>query len=87
MGGGGGVGYRIGSHGRSMYGRLCHQPWVEEVDDDLPLPMTRLKRIHFRHLEDRVTGKLCPWEGKQATMVGCSVLVKVVLTRVVGMQN
>jgi hypothetical protein len=46
----------------------------------LPLSMTRLKRIHFQGLKDTVIAKLVPWIGKHATMVGCLMLVKAVLT-------
>lgn len=36
----------------------------------LPLSITRLKRIHFQPLEDKVAAKLVPWLGKHATMAG-----------------
>ena len=36
----------------------------------LPLSVTRLKRIYFQPVEDRVARKLRPWEGNNATMVG-----------------
>ena len=49
----------------------------------LPLSVTRLKRVHFQPLEDRVAGKLRPWEGKNTTMAGRAVLVKSVLTSVI----
>ena len=49
----------------------------------LPLSVTRLKRIHFQSLEDRVAARLRPWVGKHVTMAGRTVLVKSVLTSVV----
>ena len=42
----------------------------------LPLSVTRLRRVHFQPLEDKVAGKLVPWAGR-------STLVKAVLTSVV----
>jgi hypothetical protein len=41
----------------------------------LPLSLTRLKRIYFQQLEDRVAGKLVPRLGRNATMA-VMVLVK-----------
>jgi mannosylglycoprotein endo-beta-mannosidase len=49
----------------------------------LPLSVTRLKRIHFQPLEDKVASKLRPWIGKHVTMAGRSTLVKAVLTSIV----
>ena len=49
----------------------------------LPLSVTRLKRIHFQQLEDRVAGKLRPWIGKHSTMARRMVLVRSVLTSMV----
>uniref|UniRef100_A0ACD6AK31 Uncharacterized protein n=1 Tax=Avena sativa TaxID=4498 RepID=A0ACD6AK31_AVESA len=49
----------------------------------LPLSVSRLKRIHFQPLEDKVAAKLVPWVGKHVTMAGRSCLVKSVLTSVV----
>ena len=49
----------------------------------LPLSVKRLKRSHFQHLEDRVSGKLVPWIGRHANMAGRLVLVKAVLTSIV----
>jgi hypothetical protein len=49
----------------------------------LPLSITRLKRIHFQPLEDKVAAKLVPWLGKHATMAGRATLVKSVLTSIV----
>jgi hypothetical protein len=48
----------------------------------LPLSVTRLKRIHFQPLEDKVAAKLLPWIGKHVTMAGRSTLVKYVLTSI-----
>ena len=45
----------------------------------LPLSVKRLKRIHFQHLEDKVAGKLPPWQGRHVATAGRAVLVKVVL--------
>jgi hypothetical protein len=49
----------------------------------LPLSVTRLKRIHFQPLEDKVARKLVPWIGKHVTMAGRTSLVKAVLTSIV----
>jgi hypothetical protein len=49
----------------------------------LPLSITRLKRIHFQPLEDKVAAKLVPWLGKHVTMAGRATLVKSVLTSIV----
>ena len=48
----------------------------------LPLSVTRLRRIHFQSLEDKVAGKLVLWEGKHVNMAGRSTLVKMVLTSI-----
>jgi hypothetical protein len=48
----------------------------------LPLSVTRLKRIHFQPLEDKVAAKLIPWIGKHTTMAGRATLVKSVLTSI-----
>jgi hypothetical protein len=37
----------------------------------------------YKPLEDKVATKLVPWIGKHVTMVGCSSLVKLVLTSIV----
>ena len=49
----------------------------------LLLTVLRLKRVHFQSLEDKVAGKLRPWDGKNTTMAGRSTLVKAVLTSVI----
>jgi hypothetical protein len=49
----------------------------------LPLSVSRLKRIHFQPLEDKVAGKLVPWIGKHVTMDGHATLVEAVLTSMV----
>lgn len=46
----------------------------------LPLSPTRLRRIDFQHLEDKVAGKLKAWSGKNLTNVSREALVKAVLT-------
>lgn len=48
----------------------------------LPLSVTRPKRIHFQHLEDKIAGKLAPWQGKHAALAGRIVLVKAVLATI-----
>jgi hypothetical protein len=48
----------------------------------LPLFVTRLKRIHFQPLEDKVAIKLIPWLGKHVNVAGCSTLVKEVLNSI-----
>jgi hypothetical protein len=48
----------------------------------LPLSVTRLKRVHFQPLEDKVAAKLVPWIGKHATMASHATLVKSVLTSI-----
>ena len=47
----------------------------------LPLTVSRLRRIHFQPLEDKVANKLIPWHGKHISMDGAK-LVKSVLTSV-----
>jgi hypothetical protein len=49
----------------------------------LPLLVTRLKRINFQTLEDRVAAKLVPWIGKHATIAVQTMLVKPVFTSIV----
>jgi hypothetical protein len=49
----------------------------------LPLSVTKLKRIHFQALEDKVASKLVPLLGKHVTMARRASLVKSVLTRIV----
>ena len=49
----------------------------------LPLSVMRLRKVHFQLLEDKVTSKLIPWEGRHVNMAGRSTLVKTVLTSVV----
>ena len=48
----------------------------------LPLSVSRLKRIHFQFLEDKVAGKLPPWVAKHVAAPGRVVLVKAVLTAI-----
>jgi hypothetical protein len=48
----------------------------------LPLSVTRLRRIHFQLLEDKVASKLVPWLGKHVTMAGRTTLVKSALTSI-----
>ena len=56
----------------------------------LPLSVTRLKRIHFQYLEEKVAGKLPPWMAMHVAAPGRIVvaaprrivLVKVVLTTI-----
>lgn len=36
----------------------------------LPLSVKCLKRIHFQHLEDKIAGKLPPWQGRHVAPVG-----------------
>jgi hypothetical protein len=48
----------------------------------LPLSVSRLKRIHFQPLEDKVAGKLVPWIGKHVIMAGRSSIIKSVLTSI-----
>ena len=48
----------------------------------LPLSVTRLRRVHFQPLEDKVAGKLIPWVGRHVNMAGRATLVKAVLTSV-----
>ena len=49
----------------------------------LRLSVSRLKRIHFQFLEDKVAGKLPPWVAKHVAVPGRVVLVKAVLTAIV----
>ena len=48
----------------------------------LPLSFTRLKRIHFQFLEDKVVAKLPPWIARHVATPGRVVLVKAVLTAI-----
>ena len=48
----------------------------------LPLSVTRLKRIHFQFLEDKVARKLPPWIARHVATPGRVVLVKAVLTAI-----
>ena len=48
----------------------------------LPLSIKHLKRIHFQHLEDKITCKLPPWQGRHVAAVGQMILVKAVLTAI-----
>ena len=48
----------------------------------LPLSVKRLKRIHFQYLEDKIAGKLPPWQGRHVASAGCVVLVKAILTAI-----
>ena len=48
----------------------------------LPLAVKRLKRIHFQYLEDKIAGKLPPWQGRLVASAGRVVLVKAVLTAI-----
>jgi hypothetical protein len=48
----------------------------------LPLAITRLRRIHFQPLEDKVAAKLVPWLGKHVSMAGRATLVRAVLTSI-----
>ena len=49
----------------------------------LPLSVTRLKRIHFQYLEDKIASKLPPWSAMHVATLGRIVLVKGVLTAIV----
>jgi hypothetical protein len=48
----------------------------------LPLSVTRLKRVHFQPLEDKVTIKFIPWIGKHVTVAGRVNVIKLVLTSI-----
>lgn len=46
----------------------------------LPLLVWQLKKVDFQFLEDRGAGKLVTWEGQNITTIGCTTLVKSVIT-------
>jgi hypothetical protein len=46
----------------------------------LPLSIWQLKRVDFQPLEDKMAGKLVPWDGKCINIAGRGALVKSVLT-------
>lgn len=46
----------------------------------LPLSVRQLKKVDFKFLEDKVATKLTPWEGNNITTIGCTDLVKFVLS-------
>jgi hypothetical protein len=48
----------------------------------IPLSVTRLKRVHFLPLEDKVTIKFIPWIAKHVTMAERANLIKSVLTSI-----
>jgi hypothetical protein len=49
----------------------------------LSLSATRLKRIHFQPLEEKVVARLIPWLGKNVTMDEHATHVKLVLPSIV----
>jgi hypothetical protein len=46
----------------------------------LPLSVWHLKRVDFQHLKEKRAGTLPYWEGKYITTVGCTCLIKSVIT-------
>jgi hypothetical protein len=46
----------------------------------LPLSVCCLKRVDFKHLEDKCAGNVPTWNGKLVTTAGCSALVKSVIS-------
>jgi hypothetical protein len=46
----------------------------------LPLPVRRLKRVHFRYLEVKMATCLASWKRKWFNIAGRKTLVKFVLT-------